>query len=341
MEARAYGPRIRLLTYNVRYFSHSLRGAASTRSSQRRIAQAIAALEPVADVLCLQEVESASLRSRATRRCAGPQASQLDGFLADLKGACAALGKACHYRGLYFPGHVTRLWRMPVASCGLAILVHEARFQITSHNADAPWSIPSERVDPLRGPRICAHVRLVDPRGQPLHVFNAHLSLPLPLPQLLFWRLPRRLGYAGNQLAESRAVAKLIRGEVGHEPFVLCGDFNATPGSPVLRHLTDDAGFHVARRARLPDGSREPTFSAMGVALQLDYLFCGGGAAWFDIDGTYPVDAREGPFMGLSDHVPVVARLAVRVNVEPQLTADRDLRVMGAAHLSIRTKEDA
>ena len=54
---------LRILSYNVRYFGHSTRGLASTRTSMRRIAEAIAALRPLPAIACLQEVETRSIRS--------------------------------------------------------------------------------------------------------------------------------------------------------------------------------------------------------------------------------------------------------------------------------------
>ena len=47
---------IRILSYNVRYFGHATRGLASTGAAMRRIAEAIAALEPSPGIVCLQEV---------------------------------------------------------------------------------------------------------------------------------------------------------------------------------------------------------------------------------------------------------------------------------------------
>lgn len=305
---------IRVVTYNVRYFSQPLRGLASTRLAQRRIAARLAALRPGPDVVCLQEVENSSFRSRAVRPM-GEEKRPFDEFLVELDRAYAAQGASSPYCGLYFPGYVTHLRHLPMTSSGLGILIDIRRFQIAAHNADSPWLITRGRIDPLRGPRICAHARLVDGNGGSLHVFNTHLSLPLPTPQLLFWRLPLRLGHAENQLEEGRAVAALVRQEAGDEPFVLCGDFNSSPGSPVHRHLTEAAGFcpaqpSIQQVSDAPPRRASPTFAIAGVALHLDYLFCGGGAEWLDVEGTYAVSARESPFAGLSDHVPVIARLA-------------------------------
>ena len=54
---------LRVMTYNVRYFGHATRGIASTGPAFRRIARSLAALDPLPDLVCLQEVETQSLRS--------------------------------------------------------------------------------------------------------------------------------------------------------------------------------------------------------------------------------------------------------------------------------------
>ena len=64
------GP-LRIVSYNVRYFGHALRGLASTRTSLERIAQQLTSLTPLADVICLQEVETRSLMSMTSRSSGG------------------------------------------------------------------------------------------------------------------------------------------------------------------------------------------------------------------------------------------------------------------------------
>ncbi|RYZ16485.1 MAG: endonuclease, partial [Myxococcaceae bacterium] len=54
---------LRIVTYNVRYFGHMLKGLASTIGPKRRVAAALATLDPLPDVVCLQEVETSSIRS--------------------------------------------------------------------------------------------------------------------------------------------------------------------------------------------------------------------------------------------------------------------------------------
>ena len=59
---------MRLVSYNVRYFGHALKGLASTATSKQDIADAISNLTPMADVIALQEVETKSIRSSAAHR---------------------------------------------------------------------------------------------------------------------------------------------------------------------------------------------------------------------------------------------------------------------------------
>ena len=59
--------RARGLPNSAVYFGHALKGLASTTTSARAIAMRLARLDPNADVICMQEVESDSLRSRSKR----------------------------------------------------------------------------------------------------------------------------------------------------------------------------------------------------------------------------------------------------------------------------------
>src|SRR5687767_13032030 len=55
------GRTLRLVSYNVRYFGHALKGLASTRGAKRVIASRLVDLDPRPDLICLQEVETISL----------------------------------------------------------------------------------------------------------------------------------------------------------------------------------------------------------------------------------------------------------------------------------------
>jgi endonuclease/exonuclease/phosphatase family metal-dependent hydrolase len=307
------GP-LRVLSYNVRYFGHALKGLASTRTSQRRIADRLASLEPLADVVCLQEIETISLRSRVALRGRRPAETQLEAFMREVQRAFEARGRESPYEGFYFRAHVNRLRKVPIYTTGLAILVNEGKLAIEGHNVDSPHHITHHHVERFRDrkqTRICAHMELRAPSGRRVHVFNTHLSLPTPFARG-FWSEPRRMGYGPNQLAEARTLVEFVRRRAGDEPFVVCGDFNSTPGSPVYRYLTEEARF-TAAQARLgqchPDDPRAfPTAGFLNLRMHLDHLFYGNGAACLDLEGTRPFGARGAPFTGLSDHVPLIGR---------------------------------
>jgi endonuclease/exonuclease/phosphatase family metal-dependent hydrolase len=97
---------IRILSYNVRYFGHATRGLASTKQAMHRIAQAIAMLDPLPAIVCLQEVETRSLRSTVAHR---GEETQLERFMAMLSAALAEVGRVDAYEAYYFPAHAYRL----------------------------------------------------------------------------------------------------------------------------------------------------------------------------------------------------------------------------------------
>jgi endonuclease/exonuclease/phosphatase family metal-dependent hydrolase len=307
------GP-LRILSYNVRYFGHALKGLASTRRSQERIAARLASLSPPADIVCLQEIETISVRSRVAFRKAQPRQTQLEAFLQAVERAHAAQGRTSPYLGFYFRAHVHRLRSVPITTTGLAILVNEDRLQVERHNADSPHLITHHHVELFRDrkqTRICAHMVLRAPSGRRLHLFNTHLSLPSPF-AAAFWLEPRRMGWGPNQLHEARTLAAFVRRCAGDEPFVICGDFNSAPGSPVYRYLTAEVGFVSAqeRLGLLAPGARAgfPTAGFLQLRMHLDHLFYGNGVAWSDLEGTSRFGDRRGAFFGLSDHVPLIGR---------------------------------
>jgi endonuclease/exonuclease/phosphatase family metal-dependent hydrolase len=308
-------PPLRILTYNVRYFGHALKGLASTRASERAIASRIAALDPISDVVCLQEIETISLRSRLAYRRPRPEETQFEAFMAEMERAFRRRGHSFPYDGFYFRAHTHHIRNVPITTAGLAILVNTRRLKVESHNAESPHPITHHHVEMLKDrkqARICAHVRVRDRSGRSLHVFNTHLSLPTPFARA-FWRAGGRMGWGVNQLHEARTLAGFVRRRAGADPFVVCGDFNSAPGSPVFRYLTRRVGFHSAE-AELglldaDDPRAFPTAGFMRLRMHLDHLFYGGGVSWVDLQGTAPFGDRRSPFAGLSDHVPIIGRL--------------------------------
>jgi endonuclease/exonuclease/phosphatase family metal-dependent hydrolase len=305
---------LRLLSYNVRYFGHATRGLASTRTAMHRIAAAIAALDPLPSIVCLQEVETRSIRSTVAHP--GDE-TQLERFMTMLSAELEAAGKSDGYEAYYFPAHAYRLSaRTHVYTTGLAILAHED-FEVDHHNAETPYDITHRRLRTVRGlkqTRICAHVRFRERKGRtrrPIEIFNTHLSLPSTLARE-FWTQPRRLGWGKNQLEEARNLARFVERERTSENFAVVGDFNALPGSPVYRFLVDDRGWLDAFAQRYGFSADElagwPTAGFFRMRMHLDHVFAGPGLRFLDFDGTQPFGTLSAPFHGLSDHVPMVAR---------------------------------
>jgi endonuclease/exonuclease/phosphatase family metal-dependent hydrolase len=308
-------PSLRLVSYNVRYFGHALKGIASTRGAEHRIARAIASLEPVADIVCLQEIETISLRSRMALRHAEQGTTQLESFMSALERAFAGSGRPFPYDGFYFRAHANRIRRLNITTHGLAILVNTRKLRVESHNVDAPHHITHHHVERFRDrkqARICAHISVVDPHGRRLHVFNTHLSLPTPFARR-FWTEPEHMGWGPNQLHEARTLVAFVRRHAGNEPFVVCGDFNSAPGSPVFQFLTGPAGFRSAQLdLGLIDGQDPrawPTAGFLRMRMHLDHVFHGGGVRFLDLEGSARFGDRRSPFATLSDHVPLVGRL--------------------------------
>ena len=306
---------LRIVSYNVRYFGHALKGLASTRGSERRIALHLAALDPVPDVICLQEIETISLRSRLANPRAVRGVTQLESFMAILEAAFAASDRPFPYDGFYFRAHANRIRRLNITTHGLAILVNTRRLRVAAHNVDSPHHITHHHVERFRDrkqARICAHVELVDSHGRHLHVFNTHISLPTPF-AARFWTRPERMGWGPNQLREAHTLAAFVRRHAGDEPFVVCGDFNSAPGSPVFRYLTRRVRFASAQQVLgqidEADPRAHPTAGFMRLRMHLDHIFYGNGVRFVDLEGTHPFGDRRSPFAGLSDHVPLIGRL--------------------------------
>ena len=307
---------LRILSYNVRYFGHGTRGLASTRTAMRRIARAIALLRPLPAIVCLQEVETRSIRSTMAHR---GEETQLERFMQMLSAALTEEHKADAYDAYYFPAHVYRLsGRTHVYTTGLAILAH-ADFAVDHHNAEMPHDITHRRMHPIRRfkqTRICAHVRFRHrSRAQgPIDVFNTHLSLPSTLSRE-FWTKPRRLGWGPNQVEEAGNLVRFVEKQRASDRFVVVGDFNALPGSPVYCRLVEEPGWVDAFAQRYRMSVDElvgwPTAGFMRLRMHLDHVFTGRGLRWLDFDDTHAFGDRTASFHGLSDHMPLVARCRV------------------------------
>lgn len=311
---------LRIVTYNVRYFGHALKGLASTRKSKVGIAQGLARLEPLPDIVCLQEVETISLRATAAARPAHPEQTQLESFMAAAEDVFAAQGRPFPYEAYYFRAHDYRVRptsKSSIYTTGLAVLVNAATLRVDSHNAAAPHHITHNHINRFKDrkqSRICAHLCLRDAAGRPLHIFNTHLSLPTPFARA-FWTEREKMGFGFNQVEEARSLAKFVGEHAAGEPFVVCGDFNSPPGSPVFRALTEESRFLCAQASvgQIDPGSARgfPTAGFLHLRMHLDHLFSGGGVRWSDLAGTAAFGDRSSPFFGLSDHVPLIGRFSL------------------------------
>jgi endonuclease/exonuclease/phosphatase family metal-dependent hydrolase len=305
---------IRVITYNVRYFGHGTRGLASTAGAMDRIARALASLDPLADIICLQEVETTSLRSNFVHRAPDGE-TQLERLMGMLHRALVSAGKRDLYEAYYFPAHSYRFSVTPIYTTGLAVIAHRD-FHVSHHNAGEPHDITYRRIHPvkrLKQTRICAHLRVCHESGTDLDIFNTHLSLPTTLSRE-FWLEPRRLGWGPNQVQEAQNLVRFIEQEKRSERFLVVGDFNALPGSPVYRALLE-SGLHdpFALYYHFDENAldRWHTAGFMNMRMHLDHVFSGGGLKWLDFDGTHKFGQKNGLFGGLSDHVPILGKFRV------------------------------
>jgi endonuclease/exonuclease/phosphatase family metal-dependent hydrolase len=316
----------RVMTYNVRYFGHSTRGIASTAFSLHRIASAIARLSPLPDLVCLQEVETTSLRSTWLHPRKHPAETQLERLLEALEVQLRVSQAGELYDGHYFPAHNYRITdQTSFYTTGLAILVRRP-LRLTRHNADSPFDLTHRRGLPrahatassekpwLKQTRICAHASFSNPAGESIDLFNTHLSLP-SFAHAGFWRPGSdRMGHGPNQLEEARSLVEFVERERSSERFLITGDFNALPGSPVYEYLTGKNGWHDPLHVRLGNIDtlrRFPTAGFLHLRMHLDHMLSGPGIRWQDLDDTLPFGDPGSAFDGLSDHSPLIGRFTL------------------------------
>ena len=227
-------PSARVLTYNVRYFGHRTRGIASTARAMERIAEALAALDPLADVICLQEVETTSLRSNVAHPTPDGE-TQLDRLMRMLHAALHAVGKRDEYEAYYFPAHTYRVSVTPIYTTGLAVIARRS-FKVSHHNAGQPEDIThrQSRIHPvkkLKQTRICAHLRVEHRSGADLDIFNTHFSLPTTFSRA-FWLEERRMGWGPNQLEEAKNLLRFVNQErrsTGASAWMRAATFTPSP----------------------------------------------------------------------------------------------------------------
>jgi endonuclease/exonuclease/phosphatase family metal-dependent hydrolase len=305
---------LRVMSYNVRYFAHPVRGAFSTRRGVRSIAAGIARLESLPDLICLQEVETRSLRATRTLQANGDGAdTQLDALTRELDAALDGLGKQDRYEAYYFAAHRYRVTdALSIYTTGLAVLAKRG-LRVLGNNCSAPYDITHRaRLVQLKQTRVCAHVAFENALGARVEIFNTHLSLPT-LWSRRFWTEPARMGFGANQLREAEGLARFIERERRTDHYVVVGDFNAVPGSPVDTYLREELGLTDAFRSVRSEADSAhafPTAGFMNLRMHIDHLYASPSVRWLDLEGTHAFGER-GVFAGLSDHVPLIARFRV------------------------------
>lgn len=309
----------RLMSYNVRYFGHALRGAGSTRGALSAIARAIAELERPPDLICLQEVETRSLRSRMCHTPGKEDETQLEAMMSTLDAVLEEKDRKDRYTGYYFPAHAYKVGAAQIYTTGLAVLARSG-FVIDQHNADSPHDITHRRIQRVaryKQSRICAHVRfkLDGDEKTAIDVFNTHLSLPAFATSEFMKRGPK-MGYGRNQEAEIDRLSQFIHETKKSDRYVVVGDFNSLPASPAYDRFIDTGRVvdpFPEKVGHRPIDLRTlwPTAGFMHLRMRLDHVFLGPGLEAVDFEDTHPFGV-ESRWDGLSDHVPILGRFRLR-----------------------------
>ncbi|MBT9560227.1 MAG: endonuclease/exonuclease/phosphatase family protein [Myxococcales bacterium] len=305
---------IRLLSWNVRYFSHATRGITSLDQTQRGIASVIAKMDPQPDIIALQELDDFSIRSvigRAGGRSKrGEPVSNFDRFFESLNRE--SLERGGHlYQAQFYPaqGHKGGL---PLYSTGLGIL-YRSSLQQVDHNGPEPHDITHRRISQLsklKQKRICAWGRFRDGE-QEFDVFNTHLSLPAFLKRAS-GPTGGRFGESDNQVKEIESLLDFVSRTSDLDATVLVGDFNALPGSRVYSTVAERLRDAHATHIGAPPDHMVHMHSAgfMNLRYRLDHVFAGRRIQFHDFHDTAPY-GRTHPWVALSDHSPLVGRFSV------------------------------
>ncbi len=311
-EPRELAAPLRIMTYNVRYFGHATRGIASTGRAITRIARTVAAMGTTPDLICLQEVETQSIRSNSMTRLWYPEETQLDRLMTELTAALRHAKKPETFTAYYFPAHKYRLTkRTNIYTTGLAVLAKDT-LSVGHHNAESPHDITHRRLArSFKQTRICAHVAFERADGLRFDVFNTHLSLPSFLSKA-FWTGDARMGFGKNQVTEAAELLAFVERAKKSDNFLIVGDFNSLPGSPVDRLLREEGGLTDAFRAVQgePTDLEARSFGTAGflnLRMHLDHVYSSAKTSWVDFEGTEKF-GTDGDFHGLSDHVPLIGR---------------------------------
>lgn len=106
--------------------------------------------------------------------------------------------------------------------------------------------------------RRVAQRAVIDVGGRPVAVYNVHLA----------WDAAEATDDRRYGLFQARSLLERMRND--GTPIIVCGDFNATPDSDVVRTFLTE-GFVDAHA-----GATGPTFSMGGVVARIDALLCRG-----------------------------------------------------------------
>ena len=304
---------ITMMTYNVKYFGQGTKGVTTTEKTLDKIARAIAELDPIPEIITLQEVESHSLRADIGRK---REKAQLDRLLERLDAQMVRLGQSRRYQGQYFPSHRYRITpKHTLYSTGLAVLYSD-RFVLDGE--PVAEDITHRRIKAtakLKQTRICAHVPLRHrDSGATLDLFTTHLSLP----QFLTWRsiaFTRRMGYGQNQLLELYDALDFVARNQRNTHTLLTGDFNSLPDSLVYQHVVEDTHLVDPLRQAMAFTTESyrsyPSAGFMKMRMHLDYVFSSPSLKWESFDETRAYGSPS-PFHGLSDHSPIIGRFSIQ-----------------------------
>lgn len=179
-------------------------------------------------------------------------------------------------RRLGMTGQFHPALRMKDGDYGIAIM---SRYPLQLMKADV---LPRLKVARHYQPRAALWVT-IDVAGQPVQVINTHLSL---WPQERLRQIEALLGREWLQHPLCKA------------PEILCGDFNAWPGSPVYRQVS--AALHDAQRAVRTHTPKHTWIGRYPLA-RIDHVFVGSRVRVLGIE--VPTTALE---KAASDHLPLI-----------------------------------
>ena len=90
--------------------------------------------------------------------------------------------------------------------------------------------------------------------------------------------------WAKTNSEEAKNLAKFVEKERVSDRFIVMGDFNSLPGSPVHKYLTEECGYTDALAGvhglTIEASTRWATAGFMALRMHLDHIFGGPGMKW-------------------------------------------------------------